>query len=213
MYHDFHNYTHVECVEEVTGLTLRKRYEIDHVEGVGRDQYVHIKQNDFGEEDWFCQERFIPVEKENPVKTTPKVGQYVLSNITGCGITSGTKYKITGIDSNYQNSSKFFIINDNGEEDHWYLVDGDFEIVEGDVESEPTNDSDVTVSTIAVSLRQLADEEAGYHVDDNNMNIEVVDGNGEAYVVIKTERWALNADEIDRFAARLKAVLALKGNI
>lgn len=43
---------------------------------------------------------------------------------------------------------------------------------------------------------------------DNTLTIETHDGGGGWYVVIRTERWALNPEDIDIFVTTLKAVLA-----
>lgn len=45
--------------------------------------------------------------------------------------------------------------------------------------------------------------------DYNELAVEVEDGGGGPYLVIKTERWALCADSIDLFCADLKRVLKL----
>ncbi len=39
--------------------------------------------------------------------------------------------------------------------------------------------------------------------------IETQDGGGGAYVVIKTDRWALDLEDIDKFAETLKSALGL----
>jgi len=217
--YNFRNFTHVIAVEEVDALTVGKQYEIDYIEGYDEHQYVHIKQNDHGDEDWFVHQRFVPVEKETPVFKTNivQVGDYIEPLVEGfTGLTVGKSYRVTNVDKSYrvtsvgsEDPSQFFITNDLGYEDYWYYFEGDFKIVEGPT---PTVD-DTTVSTVRVVLKQPADEQAGYHVEENSIDIDVEDGNGEAYLVISTSRWSLNADEIDRFAARLKAVLALKGSI
>lgn len=45
-------------------------------------------------------------------------------------------------------------------------------------------------------------------VDDQDLSVNVEDAGGGPYLVIKTDRWALDGDAIDAFAAELKAVLA-----
>lgn len=42
----------------------------------------------------------------------------------------------------------------------------------------------------------------------NELTVEALDGGGGWFVVITTERWALDADDINAFAAALKAILA-----
>jgi len=42
----------------------------------------------------------------------------------------------------------------------------------------------------------------------NELEVSTVDAGGGWYVVLKTTRWSLDADEIDAFAASLKALLA-----
>ena len=41
------------------------------------------------------------------------------------------------------------------------------------------------------------------------LEVETQDGGGGNYIVIKTARWALDANSIDAFAAELKRVCAL----
>lgn len=42
----------------------------------------------------------------------------------------------------------------------------------------------------------------------NQLTVETENGGGGWFLILKTERWALDADEIDTFAATLKALLA-----
>lgn len=44
--------------------------------------------------------------------------------------------------------------------------------------------------------------------DINELIVETMDGGGGWFLTLKTERWALDVDEIDAFAAALKALLA-----
>lgn len=44
--------------------------------------------------------------------------------------------------------------------------------------------------------------------DSQQLEIEVTDAGGGPYIVIKTERWALEAESIDAFADELKARLS-----
>jgi hypothetical protein len=64
------------------------------------------------------------------------------------------------------------------------------------------------LSSIKLTLKQ--DEDCCGRVDtsEQSLEIETMDGGGGAYLVISTERWALDSDEdIDAFASRLKEVL------
>lgn len=41
------------------------------------------------------------------------------------------------------------------------------------------------------------------------LSIEAIDAGGGHYIVIKTDRWAIDATDIDGFADRLRSVLTL----
>lgn len=43
----------------------------------------------------------------------------------------------------------------------------------------------------------------------NELTVEILDGGGGNYLVIKTDRWAIDADTIDAFAAELKNCLKM----
>lgn len=62
------------------------------------------------------------------------------------------------------------------------------------------------MKTIEVKYEQESDGNA----DDssNYMTVKADDCGGGAYIVLETERWALNPDEIDKFCAELKQLIA-----
>lgn len=63
----------------------------------------------------------------------------------------------------------------------------------------------VTMSEVAVTLRQ--DEDCCGRLDhqDQEIRVETHDGGGGAYLVIATQRWAI--DDVEAFAAQLERVL------
>jgi hypothetical protein len=46
---------------------------------------------------------------------------------------------------------------------------------------------------------------------EQNLRVEVHDGGGGYYLVISTERWAVDASDLDALAARLHALLRAAG--
>lgn len=45
-------------------------------------------------------------------------------------------------------------------------------------------------------------------VEQQHLQVEICDGGGGPYAVIRTDRWALDADAVDAFAAELKRRIA-----
>lgn len=64
------------------------------------------------------------------------------------------------------------------------------------------------LASLKLTLTQDEDCCGRSEIDTQSIEIETMDGGGGAYLVISTERWALDDEaDIDKFAARLKEVL------
>jgi hypothetical protein len=66
----------------------------------------------------------------------------------------------------------------------------------------------VKLESIVTLYSQEADSCAPINTEYCELSIEITDAGGGPYAVIKTERWALDADAIDAFAAELKRRIA-----
>lgn len=64
------------------------------------------------------------------------------------------------------------------------------------------------LASIKLTLSQQEDCCGRVENYEQHLTIETMDGGGGAYLVISTDRWAIDSDaDIDSFAARLKEVL------
>jgi hypothetical protein len=64
------------------------------------------------------------------------------------------------------------------------------------------------LESVTTLYSQEADCCAPINTEFHELSVEIADGGGGPYAVIKTERWALDADAIDAFAAELKRRIA-----
>lgn len=53
---------------------------------------------------------------------------------------------------------------------------------------------------------QAADSCAPVGIDDNMIDVSIEDAGGGPYIVIKTERWALDGDKLDEFTDALRTL-------
>lgn len=60
------------------------------------------------------------------------------------------------------------------------------------------------LESVTALYSQEADSCAPINTEYHELCIEITDAGGGPYAVIKTDRWALDADAIDAFAAELK---------
>lgn len=67
----------------------------------------------------------------------------------------------------------------------------------------------MTPETVRLTFHEEADCCAPSGVSDNEMTIETMDGGGGAYVVIKTERWALDLDSLNDLAETVRAAIGM----
>ena len=53
-------------------------------------------------------------------------------------------------------------------------------------------------------------EQAGdaWDIADQELKVEIADAGAGPYVVLSTERWAMNPEELDEFVAKVRALLA-----
>lgn len=58
-----------------------------------------------------------------------------------------------------------------------------------------------------VMLTQEEDTAGRVNETDQYLTLKTADGGGGPYIVIETERWAIDADEIDNFAEMLKGFM------
>lgn len=64
------------------------------------------------------------------------------------------------------------------------------------------------LASLSVTLEQDNDSCDGGDLG-QYLEVSTQDGGAGAFLVLRTERWAVDADEIDALAARLKAILAM----
>ena len=64
------------------------------------------------------------------------------------------------------------------------------------------------LESLTTMYSQEADSCAPINTETHELSIEITDAGAGPYAVIKTRRWALDAAEIDAFAAELKRRIA-----
>lgn len=67
----------------------------------------------------------------------------------------------------------------------------------------------MTPEEIRVTYTEAADSCAPSGSDLNLLQIETQDAGGGVYVVIKTERWALDLESLDEFVAEVRRVIGM----
>ena len=67
---------------------------------------------------------------------------------------------------------------------------------------------DVSLNRVTYEFSQESDSNQSVDLG-QSIKISTDDGGGGSYIIIETERWAMDSDEIDKFCACLKRIVAI----